>query len=108
MDTLKDKSFEHYDYLCRYETVPYYYDTLDNKKIYGIGSNIEKDISYVSHKVVKGDTLDSLSLQYYNSSIYYWVIAMYNDIQDAFIDLSEYFDIIKIPNISSITFGKEN
>lgn len=108
MDTLKNKSFAHYDYMSRYETVPYYYDTLADKEVYGIGSNIDKDIPYVSHKVIKGDTLDSLSLRYYNSPIYYWVIAMYNNIQDAFLDLSDYFDIIKIPNISSITFGKEN
>ena len=43
MDVLKDKNIETFDYVCRYSTVPFYYHTLDDKYIYGIGTQIEKE-----------------------------------------------------------------
>lgn len=107
MDVLKDKQYEAYEYTCRYRTVPYYYHTVDKKYIYGIGSNVNKNITYVAHKVTKQDTLDSLALKYYGNPTLYWVIAYFNDIQDCFINLADTYEIIKIPNISSIQFGKE-
>ena len=107
MDVLKDKQYETYSYTSRYKTVPFYYHTVDDKYIYGIGSNINKDITYVAHKVTSTDTLDSLALKYYGNPTLYWVIALFNDIQDCFIKLSDIYEIIKIPNISSISFGKE-
>ncbi len=106
MDTLKNKRFETYDYTSRYTGVPYYFDTLDNKEVYGIGTNMLKNISYVSHKVSEFDNLDSLALKYYNNPTYWWIIAYYNDIQDAFIRLIDYFDVIQIPSIASIEFGE--
>lgn len=51
------------------------------------------------------DTLDSLALSYYNNPTLWWFIAAFNDIQDAFIDLSEHYDIIKIPSVTSISYG---
>lgn len=108
MDTLKNKTYESYDYLSRYTHVPYYFDTIKQREIYGIGSNILKDIPYVSHKVTPGDTLHNLSLQYYSNPTYWWVIAYFNDIQDAFISLKDHYSIIKIPNIASISFGRIN
>lgn len=107
MDVLKNKQYEDYDYTSRYTTVPYFYNTLDNKYIYGIGTNMFKNTTYTLHKVKDTDTLDSLALKYYNNPTYYWVIAYFNDIQDAFIKLSEEFTSIKIPAISSIGFGNE-
>lgn len=107
MDALKNKQYETYDYTCRYSTVPYYYNTADEKYIYGIGKNMSKDITYVSHKIKETDTLDSLALKYYNNPTLYWVIAYFNDIQDCFVKLSDKFSIIKIPNISAISFSEE-
>ena len=108
MDTLKNKNYESYDYLSRYTTVPYYFDTIKQREVYGIGSNLAKDTPYVSHKLEQGDTLHSLALRYYNNPTYWWVIAYFNDIQDSFISLIDYFNIIKIPNIAGITFGRTN
>jgi hypothetical protein len=108
MDTLKNKNFETYDYLSRYTSVPYYFDTLSQREVYGIGTNLKKDIPYVSHKIQVGDTLNSLALKYYNNPTFWWIIAYYNDIQDAFIDISKKYLIIKIPNIASIEFGHTN
>ena len=41
MDTLKNKMYNSFDYLSRYTNVPYYYDTLEGKEIYGIGTKAE-------------------------------------------------------------------
>lgn len=108
MDTLKNKNYESYDYLSRYTQVPYYFDTLSRREIYGIGSNLLQDSPYVSHKVDHEDTLHSLALQYYNNPTYWWIIAYFNDIQDAFISLKDYYSILRIPNIASIAFGRNN
>ena len=107
MDTLINKRYEQYDYTSRYTDIPYYFDTLKNRDVYGIGSNLRKDTTWTAHKVQETDTLDSLALKYYANPTFWWIIAYFNDIQDAFINLSSKFNIIKIPNISSITFGAE-
>ena len=108
MDTLKNKNYESYDYLSRYTHVPYYFDTVKQREIYGIGSNLSKDSPYVSHKITQEDTLHSLSLQYYNNPTYWWVIAYFNDIQDSFVHLIDYYSTLRIPNIASISFGRTN
>jgi nucleoid-associated protein YgaU len=64
-----------------------------------------KATSWVAHKVKPTDTLDALALSYYNNPTYWWVIAYFNDIQDAFIKLSDHFEILKIPAINGIEFG---
>ena len=107
MDTLRNKRFESATYICRYTTVPYYYDTLGERDVYGIGTNMKKNSAFVSHKVKAGDTLDSLALKYYNNPTYWWVIAYFNDIEDAFRPLIDQFEVIQIPSIASIEFGEE-
>jgi len=107
MDVLRNKKVESFDYICRYTGVPYYYNSMDNKEIYGLGSNLIKTTGWVAHKVDPEDTLDSLALKYYSNPTYWWVIAFFNDIQDSFVKLFDYYKMIKIPNISSITFGAE-
>lgn len=107
MDVLKNKQFKSFDYICRYTDVPFYYNTKDEKYIYGLGSNMKKDSVWVGHKVTEKDTLDSLALKYYNNPSYWWVIAYFNDIQDSLVHLIDSFEIIKIPAISSIEFGDE-
>ena len=107
MDVLKNKSYGNYDYICRYSTVPYYYHTIDNKYIYGLSTNMFKDISYIVHQVKFGDSLDSLALKYYNNPTLYWILAYFNDIQDCFMELYPNYKTLKIPNYSSIKFGDE-
>ena len=107
MDVLKDKNYKKYSEICRYTNVPYYYHTEDDKYIYGIGSNVFKNISYTLHEVKKGETLDSLALKYYNNPTFYWVIGYFNDIQDCFEDLLEWHPTLKIPNIANIKFGDD-
>ena len=68
---------------------------------------MKTDTQYVSVEVKANDTLDSLALQYYNNPTYWWIIAYYNNIQDAFIKLSDRYKTIKIPSISSIEFNNE-
>ena len=108
MDTLKNKVYTSYDYLSRYTSVPNYYDTLADRDVTGIGSNMFKVANPLSHKVKPTDTLDSLALRYYNNPTYWWIIAYYNDIQDCFIKLSDYYSVLQIPNISEIQFGRTN
>lgn len=108
MDTLKNKNYANFDYVCRYTGVPYYYDTLSDRDVYGIGTNLRTDTEFVTHIIKNNDTLNSLSLKYYNNPTYWWVIAYFNNIQDPFKPLKDKYKTLKIPNISSIEFGKVN
>ena len=108
MDTLKNKTYASFDYLSRYINVPYFYDTLHQREIYGIGTNLKTNSEYVTHKIKSNDTLHSLALKYYNNPTYWWVIAYFNNIQDAFKPLRNSYTTLKIPSISSIEFGKVN
>lgn len=108
MDTLKNKLYTSFDYLSRYTSVPYYYDTLQDKEIFGIGTNIKNNTEFVTHQIKSNDTLNSLALKYYNNPTFWWIIAYFNDIQDAFKPLRNKYETIKIPSISSIEFGRIN
>ena len=102
-DVLRDKQFREYKKLSRYSGVPYYYNVNDNKYIYGIGTNLKDTTAFKIHKIVEGDSLDSLALYYYNNPTYFWIIADFNRIQDPFVEL-EVGSRIKIPTFSSIQF----
>lgn len=65
MDVLKNKQLKTYDYISRYVTFPIYYHILDNKYIYGKTAQLDKNTSYVLHKLIQKDTLDSLANYYY-------------------------------------------
>jgi len=108
MDTLKNKSYAKFDYLSRYTNTPYYYDTLQDRQVFGIGTNLKTTSEFVTHKVRNNDTLNSLALKYYNNPTFWWIIAYFNDIQDALKPLSDKYETLKIPNISSIEFGRIN
>lgn len=105
MDTLTNKRFANFDYICRYIGNPIYYDTVNRRDVCGLNTNINKDISWVAHKVKPGDTLDGLALTYYNNPTYWWAIAYFNNILDSFDCLSNKFTILRIPSISEIEFG---
>ena len=104
MDVLTNKQTKTYPYISRYAGFPYYYNTVDDKYIYGVTAQLETNIAYVAHQVTQYDTLESLALTYYGRPDYYWVIADYNRIQDPFIKLIDHFDIINIPTLSNISF----
>ncbi len=103
MDVLKDKQYKTYTYLSRYANIPFYYNTLDNKYIYGTGSQLNTDIPYVLHKVKINETLDSIALDYYNNPTFFWVIADFNRIQDPYITLQK-DQTLKIPSLSDVSF----
>ena len=104
MDVLKDKQFKTYINLSRYTSFPFYYNTEDNKYVYGLTSYLNKEISFVSHTVINTDTLESLALKYYGRPDYYWVIADFNNILDPFIKLIDHYSTLKIPTLSSIKY----
>ena len=103
MDKLIDKSYKTYDYVSRYSGFPYYYDKTDEKYIYGTTSHLNTETPYVIHTIAKGDTLDTLALDYYNNPTFYWIIADFNRIRDPYIKLVVGSQI-KIPSFSSIEF----
>jgi len=107
MDVLTNKRYESYDYICRYAGVPYYYNAVDKRDVYGIGSNLKKSTPYVTHIVQDDDTLDSLALQYYGNPTLWWAIAYFNDIQDALIPITQLTETIRIPTITAIEFGAD-
>lgn len=106
MDKATDKKYNTYSYTSRYTSFPYYYHAEDNKYFYGITGHINKNISYVSHKVKDYDTLDSLAYSYYGRPDFYWIIADFNNIQDPYIKLKDKFTAIKIPTLTAIYYGE--
>lgn len=104
MDTFKNKTYFNFDYPSRYTSTPYYYDTKHDKEVYGVGSLMDTSINYYSYTVKAGDTLDSIALKFYSNPTYWWILAYFNHIIDALKPLKEN-EIIKVPNMSSISFG---
>ena len=105
MDVLKDKQRKSYEYLSRYASFPFYYNTEDEKYIYGITSQLRDTSLFVAHKITQEDTLDSLSFKYYGRPDLYWVIADFNHIQDPFVKLYGKYKSLKIPTLSNIAFN---
>ena len=104
MDVLKDKSYLQYDYISRYINFPYYYNSLDDKYIYGTTAQLNKDIPFTLYKTVFNDTFDSISLKFYGNPTYYWVICDFNNIQDPF-SILEPNTQLKIPTLKSVSFN---
>lgn len=103
MDVLIDKSYKEYNYISRYAGYPYYYNTLDNKYIQGLPGQLSKDSTFILHKVKPRETLDSIALDSYGNSTFFWVIADFNNIRDPFKPLTE-GDVLKIPTLADIHY----
>ena len=103
MDILKNEQLRAYDKLSRYSSFPFYYNTVDDKYIYGTTNHLKNNTSYQNYQIKKGDTLDSIALKAWNNPTYYWIIADFNRIQDPFINLPVGYTI-KIPVLSNIEF----
>lgn len=103
---LTNKSFKQYSYISRYSIFPYYYNTEDEKYIYGLTAYLDDTTPYTLHVAQKTDTFDNLALKYYGNPTMYWVICSYNHIQNPFTTIHE-GQHIKIPSISSIKFDRK-
>ena len=103
MDKLKDKNYKNNNYLSRYSPFPYYYNTEDNKYVYGTTAQLNQDNTYLIHKCKSGDNFDSLAQKYYNNASLYWIICDFNQIQDPFIELEKGTEL-KIPTLTTISY----
>ncbi len=103
MDVLTDKSYKEYRKISRYSPFPYYYHTVDKKYIYGKTAYLNDTTTYTSYVVKRGDTFDTLALDFYNNPTMYWVICSFNHIQDPYKNPKE-GTVLKIPSLSSIEF----
>lgn len=103
MDVLKDKQLKFYDRLSRYSTFPIYYNTLDNKYVYGTTQYLKSNTPYKMYRIQNNDTLDSIALDQYNDPTYYWIICDFNRLQNPFVDL-KVGGYLKLPIISNIEF----
>lgn len=104
MEVLKNKSYyTESNSLSRYAPFPYYYHTKDDKYVGGVTSYLKNTTVYTSYEVQRGDTFDSIALEFYNNPTLYWIICSFNRIQDPFTELEE-GQVLKIPSISNIEF----
>lgn len=103
MNIATNKTYKKYDYVSRYETFPYYYNTQDEKYFYGITSWLNSDVAYVLHTVKTGESFDSIAFDYYGAPVYYWVILDFNRIKDPFMKLEKGMQL-KIPAMNGLTF----
>ena len=103
MKILTNKSYKTYDYLSRYSSFPFYFNTFDQKYIYGTTSHLNKNTVYTLHKINKNETLDSIALQMYNNPTLFWVIADYNNIQNPYEKLIE-GNTLKIPTLTDVSY----
>lgn len=100
---LTNKAYRSYNYFSRYTAVPYYYNNEDKKYVYGTSTQVKQTSPFILHKIKKNDTLDTLSLQYYNNPTFFWAIADFNNIRDPYLKLNE-GDNIKIPTLNDVSF----
>lgn len=103
MVQITDKSYKEYDYISRYSTFPYYYNPEDGKYMQGMTGQLNDKSTYVLYKVKQNDTLDTIALDMYSNSTYFWVIADFNRIRDPFKRLGV-GSLLKIPTLSNIKF----
>lgn len=103
MDILTNKQYKQYDKISRYAPFPIYYNKLDNRWMYGIPSSLNRNTTFINHVVKSADTLDSLALYYYGNPTYYWAIADFNNIHDAFEPLPVGM-VVKVPTFSALQF----
>ena len=101
---LINKTILPYNFSSRYNTIPYYYHTIDQKYVRGLTKRIAGGFEYSIHKLEETDTLDKLALHYYGRPDLYWIIADVNGIKDPFIDLYEKYNFLYIPAYKDIRF----
>lgn len=98
------KYYKSYDYISRYESFPYYYDSTNNRYYYGLTSYLRNDTSYVLYEVKPGDSYDSIALDNYGCALFYWVILDFNRIMDAMTPPSPGTQL-RLPSLNSIIYS---
>lgn len=104
MDILKDRDQKIYGYISRYANFPFYYNTEDEKYMYGLTNQLDSTTPYITVNIEPFTTLDSLANRYYGRPDYFWVIADFNRIQDPFIKLYPRYETLKIPGLGNIEY----
>lgn len=102
MKVLTNKTITAYDYSSRYNTVPYYYHTIDNKYVRGLAKAVVGPFEYSIHMIKETDTLDNLALYYYGDPSKYWILAEVNGILDPFMPLKGNYNFLYIPAYKDI------
>lgn len=97
------KSYKNYDYISRYESFPYYYDSSNNRYYYGLTASLKLDATYALYEVRAGDSYDSIASDYYGSALYYWVICNFNGIFNA-LEQPEVGTVLKLPALNEVRF----
>ena len=106
MNIATEKSYKSYDYISRYQSVPYYYNKEDDRYVYGTTSQLNTTSSYSIYTVKAADSYDSIALMHYKNPTLYWIICDYNRIQDPF-DAPVPGTKLKIPVLSNLTYKQE-
>jgi len=101
-DVLINRTVMAYDFSSRYNTVPFYYHTVDKKYIRGTAKRVSNEFEYSIHEIKQTDNLDKLALYYYGRPDLYWVIADANGIKDPFINLWDNYNFLYIPAYKDI------
>ena len=104
MDKLKQKAYRTYNYISRYSSFPYYYNTEDEKYIYGTTAYLDDSTPYTLYKVQKADTWDSMALKFYNSPTFFWILCDFNRVQNPY-EMPEVGTLIKVPALTNIKFN---
>ena len=103
MSVIRDSALKNYNHLSRYSTIPTYYNPVDRARYHGTALQLSRNFTSFWTYVVKiGDTLDSIALRYYNTPLYWWIIADVNAMQDS-LELKE-GQILSIPDINEVVF----
>ena len=89
------------NYYSRYNGINYHYNTNDDKYVLDTRRWLKLvDSSRITeYKVKDKDTYDSISLEFYNTPIYYWIICDYNRIIDPLIPPKK-GTILEIPSLN--------
>ena len=104
MDRLQEKAYRTYNYISRYSNFPYYYNTEDEKYIYGTTAYLDDSTPYTLYKVQKTDTWDSMALKFYNSPTFFWILCDFNRVQNPY-EMPEVGTLIKVPALTNIKFN---
>lgn len=104
MDRLQEKAYRTYNYISRYSSFPYYYNTEDEKYIYGTTAYLDDNTPYTLYKVQKNDTWDSMALKFYNSPTFFWILCDFNRVQNPY-EMPEVGTLIKVPALTNIKFN---
>ena len=104
MDRLQQKAYRTYNYISRYSSFPYYYNTEDEKYIYGTTAYLDDSTPYTLYKVRRTDTSNNMALKFYNSPTFFWILCDFNRVQNPY-EMPEVGTLIKVPALTNIKFN---